>query len=417
MNTIQLFKSPMEKIAFIGNYLPRKCGIATFTSDLAESISSIAPEVSCIVVAMNDTPEGYPYPPRVKYVINRYNLSEYIHAADFLNINQADVVCLQHEYGIFGGEDGSNIICLLNKLNMPVVVTLHTVLSQPSLSEKNIIIELAHLSDKLVVLCPEAKKILLEVYGIPEESVLFIPHGIPDHSFVDSDSCKSRLGLEGMKIIMTFGLIAPQKGIEYVIKALPEVVNRYPNVVYIIQGTTHPQVKQEDGEDYRIGLQKLAQNIGVDKHVIFYDRFLETNDLYNFIIAADIYITPYLDEDQISSGTLSYAMGCGKAIISTPYKYALEMLGETRGRIVPFRNHQAISDQIIDLLDNTVERYEMCRRAYMFCRNAIWPRVAQQYLMLFSTVHSKRTPLLSKIPLTKGVPVASNERYTRVLPP
>jgi glycosyltransferase involved in cell wall biosynthesis len=382
--------SRINKVAIIGNYLPRQCGIATFTTDLVEAVSSVAADTLCFAVAMNDTHQGYRYPSEVRFEINQNVLADYSLAADFLNMNQVDAVCLQHEYGIFGGPAGVYIIKLLQKLRMPTVTTLHTVLSHPTPEQKKVLAELAGFSEKLVVLCPRAKKILCSVYNVPEKKVSFIHHGIPDISFVDPSFHKDRFGVEGRQVVMTFGLLSPQKGVEYMIKALPLIVKRYPDVVYIILGTTHPHIKRDHGEEYRVGLQQLIKRLGVGKNVIFHNRFVEMEDLCEFLGCADIYLTPYLGEEQISSGTLAYAMGSGKAIISTPYWYALDMLGEDRGRIVPFRDHKAIANQVIDLLDNEAQRHALRKRAYMFSRKAIWEEVAKGYLSLFQKVRDKR---------------------------
>ena len=379
----------VRKVAVIGNYLPRQCGLATFTTDMVEAISSVSPDISCFAIAMNDTPKGYRYPGKVRFEINQNVLTDYTLAADFLNMNQIDAVCLQHEYGIFGGPWGVNILKLIQKLRMPIVTTLHTVLSQPSLEQKKILIDLASISEKLVVMCPRAKKILSDVYNISDDKVAFIHHGIPDISFVDPSFHKDRFGVEGRQVILTFGLLGPNKGLEYMIKALPKIIKQHPDIVYIILGTTHPHVKRQHGEEYRIGLQRLVKSLGVSDHVIFHNRFVDMNDLCQFLGCADIYLTPYLFEEQIASGTLAYAMGSGKAIISTPYWYALDMLAENRGRIVPFKDHNALATQVIDLLDNDVERHAMRKRAYMFCRNAVWEEVAKSYLKLFQEVRDK----------------------------
>jgi glycosyltransferase involved in cell wall biosynthesis len=376
----------ISKVAVIGNYLPRQCGIATFTTDLVEAISTVAPDAQCFAVAMNDTPEGYRYPAKVRFEINQNVPADYSLAADFLNMNQIDAVCLQHEYGIFGGPAGVNILKLLQKLRMPVVTTLHTVLSKPSLEQKKVFADLADLSEKLVVICPRAQEILHKIYSVPEKKVVFIHHGIPDISFVDPSFHKDRFGVEGRHVILTFGLLSPSKGLEYMIKALPEIVDHHPDVVYIILGATHPHIKRQHGEEYRVGLQQLAKSLGVNKHVIFHNRFVEKEDLCEFLGSADIYVTPYLEEEQIASGTLAYAMGSGKAIVSTPYWYAQDMIGKDRGRIVPFRNHKALAEQVIDLLDNETKRHAMRKRAYIFSREAVWPEVAKHYLKLFQKV-------------------------------
>jgi glycosyltransferase involved in cell wall biosynthesis len=387
----------INKVAVIGNYLPRQCGLATFTTDLVEAIAAVAPDTSCFAIAMNDTPQGYRYPSKVRFEINQNVLADYELAADFLNMNQINAICLQHEYGIFGGPAGVNIIRLIKKLRMPVVVTLHTVLTTPSPEQKKVISDLSDISKKLVIMSPRAQDILAKVYKIPESKVAYIHHGIPDIPFVDPSFHKDRFGVEGRKVILTFGLLSPNKGIEYMIKALPKVIRKHPEVVYIILGATHPHVKLKHGEEYRVELQRLVKRLGVGKNVTFHNRFVEMDDLCEFLGCADIYLTPYLDEEQIASGTLAYAMGSGKAIISTPYWYAQDMIGKDRGRIIPFKDHNALANEVIDLLDNDTKRHAMRKRAYMFSREAIWANVANSYLKLFQEIRENhiRHPLLS----------------------
>ncbi len=380
----------LHKIAFIGNFLPRRCGIATFTTDLVRAIKNQAKEINCAVLAMNDIPGGYNYPEEVCFEIYQKNLSDYRLAADFLNMNQMDVVCLQHEYGIFGGESGSYIIELLQNLRMPIVSTLHTIIREPQPLQKTVLQRICSLSDKVVVMSYKAQEILQEVYAVPAEKIVFIPHGIPDVTFIDPNYYKDQFGAEGKKVILTFGLISPGKGIEYMINALPEIVKKHPDTVYIILGATHPHVQREQGESYRLFLQRLAREKKVDKHIIFHNRFVELSELCEFLGAADIYVTPYLNREQIVSGTLAYALGAGKATISSPYWYAEEMLAENRGRLVPFRDSRALAEQVIDLLDNETERHLMRKRAYNFCRNMIWKEVGRQYLATFDAVIENR---------------------------
>ncbi len=399
----------INKVAVIGNYLPRQCGIATFTTDLVEAISSAVPDASCFAIAMNDTPKGYRYPSKVRFEINQNVPADYSLAADFLNMNQIDAVCLQHEYGIFGGPAGVNILKLIEKLRMPIVATLHTVLSKPSAEQKKVLIDLADISEKLVVMTPKAKKILCKTYNISDKKVAFIHHGIPDFPFVDPSFHKDRFGVEGKQVLLTFGLLSPNKGIEYMIRALPEIVRGHPEVVYIILGTTHPHVKRYHGEEYRVGLQQLAKRLGVGKNVIFHNRFVDMEDLGEFLGSADIYVTPYLNEEQIASGTLAYAMGCGKAIISTPYWYAQDMLSEDRGRIVPFKNHKLLAREVIDLLDNDTERHAIRKRAYMYTREALWEEVANRYLELFCQVREKHIHSPLPIPKAKTLRIGVDE--------
>jgi len=381
----------IDSVAVIGNYLPRQCGIATFTTDLVEGLSAEAPDIYTWVVAMNDTPEGYAYPEKVRFEIKQNKLSDYSIASQFLNISQTDIVCVQHEYGLFGGPAGSHLLKLLGDLRMPVVTTLHTVLKDPAPEYREVMCKLSDLSDKLVVMSRKASDFLKDIYAVPEEKIAVIHHGIPDTPFIDSSFNKDKFGVEGKKVLLTFGLLSPNKGIENVLQALPEVIKKHPDVAYIILGATHPNILKFHGDAYRIMLQQLVRKLDIDEYVIFQNRFVELKELCEFLGIADLYVIPYLEESQISSGTLAYAMGAGKAVISTPYWYATEMLAEGRGRIVPFRNPDAMAEQIIDLLDNDVDRHAMRKKAYMFSRDAVWKEVSRKYLQVFSEVQQTRT--------------------------
>ncbi len=383
-----LIQSTINRIGFIGNYLPRQCGIATFTTDLCESIATEHVGTTCIALPVNDTEAGYAYPPRVRFELTEKDIDSYRRAADFLNINNVDLVCLQHEYGIFGGRAGSHILALLRELRMPIVTTLHTILRDPD--QRRVLEEVAALSDRLVVMSERGAEFLREVYGVSPEKIDFIPHGIPDVPFVDPSFHKDLFGAEGKSVILSFGLLSANKGIENVIAALPAILARHPNVVYMIVGATHPHVKRHDGETYRLSLQWLAQEKGVEGQVIFYNRFVSLEELVEFIGAADIYITSYLDAAQITSGTLAYTLGAGKAVISTPYWYAEEMLADERGALVPFRDPAALAEQVIDLLDNESKRHAMRKRAYLFGRDMIWPQVARRYMESFERAKVER---------------------------
>lgn len=378
------------KVAVIGTYPPRQCGIAAFTGDLCDALGAGFPEVTCVAVAVNDTPTGYVYPPRVRFEIEEGDFTSYRRAAEFLNINDVDVVCVQHEYGIFGGPAGSHLLAMLRDLRMPVVTTPHTILREPDPLQRRVLEELVQCSDRLVVMSQRAADFLRELYGAPEAKIDIIPHGIPDVPFVDPNLYKGRLGLEGRPVLLTFGLLSPSRGIEYAIKALPAILARYPNVVYIILGATHPHVRRREGESYRLSLERLTQAGGVGQQVIFDNRFVSLGRLVQVIGAADIYITPYLNPAQIASGTLSYAVGAGKAVVSTPYLYAEELLADGRGVLVPFRNPQVIARQVIDLFDNEAERHAMRKRAYLHGREMIWPVVARKYMDSFERVRQER---------------------------
>jgi glycosyltransferase involved in cell wall biosynthesis len=381
--------SIIKRVAFIGNYLPRQCGIATFTTDLCESIAEEYKGTACIALPVNDTEAGYEYPLRVRFELTEKDIESYRRAADFLNINNVDMVSLQHEYGIFGGKAGSYILTLLRELRMPVVTTFHTILRDPNPDQRRVLEEIISLSDRVVVMSERGSEFLQEVHHVSPEKIDLIPHGIPDMSFVDPSFHKDLFGVEGKSVLLSFGLLSANKGIENVIAALPAILEKYPNVVYIVVGATHPHVIQNEGETYRLSLQWLAHEKGVEGNVIFYNRFVSLEELVRFISASDIYITPYLDVAQITSGTLAYTLGAGKAIISTPYWYAEEMLAEERGVLVPFGDPQALADQVIDLLGNESKRHAMRKRAYLFGRDMIWSQVARRYMQSFERARAE----------------------------
>ncbi|EQA43399.1 glycosyltransferase, group 1 family protein [Leptospira broomii serovar Hurstbridge str. 5399] len=382
--------STVSRIAFIGNYLPRQCGIATFTTDLCEAIASAYQETTCIALPVNDIESGYAYPSRVRFELTEKDIESYHRAADFLNVNNVDLVCLQFEYGIFGGRAGSHILALLRNLRMPIVTTLHTILEDPDPDQRQVLKQVASLSDRIVVMSERAVEFLQTIYGIQPDKIDLIPHGIPDMPFVDPSFHKDLFGVEGKVVLLSFGLLSPNKGLETVIAALPAILSKHPNVVYIILGATHPHIVRNEGETYRLSLEWLAHEKRVEGNVIFYNRFVALEELIEFIGATDIYITPYLDPAQIVSGTLAYTLGAGKAVISTPYWYAQEMLSEGRGALVPFRDSVALADQVIDLLDNEAKRHSMRKRAYLYGREMIWPQVAKRYMQSFERARVER---------------------------
>ncbi|MHB8931402.1 MAG: glycosyltransferase family 4 protein [Melioribacteraceae bacterium] len=404
--------STINRIAFIGNYLPRQCGIATFTTDLCEAIAAQYLETTCIALPVNDIEAGYPYPARVRFELMEKDINSYRRAADFLNINDVDLVCLQFEYGIFGGRTGSHILSLLRELRMPIVTTLHTILKNPDPDQKRVLEEVAALSDRLVVMSGRGSEFLQTVYSVPKEKIDLIPHGIPDVPFVDPSFNKDLFGVEGKTVLLSFGLLSASKGIETVISAMPKIVERYPDCVYMVVGATHPHVVQNEGETYRLSLQWLAQQKGVESNVIFYNRFVSLEELVEFIGAADIYITPYLNEAQITSGTLAYTVGAGKAVISTPYWYAQEMLADGRGVLVPFRDPDVLAEQVINLLDNEAERQAMRKRAYLFGRSMIWSEVAQLYMKSFERARVERRHYIPPGFIAKAL-----NKYPGILPP
>ena len=404
--------SPIRRIAFIGNYMPRQCGIATFTTDLCEAMAAEYAGTTCIALPVNDTEAGYDYPGRVRFELTEKDIESYRRAADFLNINNVDLVCLQFEYGIFGGKAGSHILALLRELRMPLVTTLHTILNKPDSDQRRVMEEIASLSDRLVVMSARGSEFLQEVYHVPREKIDLIPHGIPDVPFVDPSFNKDLFGVEGKTVLLSFGLLSPNKGIETVISALPAIVARYPDLVYIVVGATHPHVIQHEGETYRLSLQWLAQEKGVESHVIFYNRFVSLVELVEFISAADIYITPYLNVQQITSGTLAYTVGAGKAVISTPYWYAEELLSEGRGLLVPFRDPEALAERVISLLGDEAERHAMRKRAYMFGRAMIWPEVSRRYMESFDRARAERRHFTPS-----GFTVKALDKHPGELPP
>ena len=375
--------SRIRKIAFVGDHLPRKCGIATFTSDLLAAVAAAHPQSQCFSVSVNDIQGGYEYPEVVRFEIEEQDLSSYLRAADFLNISDVDIVCLQHEFGIFGGTAGGHILALLRELRMPVVTTLHTILREPKVDQRRVMQELISLSTRLVVMTERGRKMLQEVYQALPAKIDLIPHGIPDVGFVDPTYFKDQFGVEGRVVLLTFGLLSPNKGIEHVLNALAHILAEFPDLVYIVLGATHPNELREHGEAYRLSLEILAKKNKLEKNVIFYNRFVDLENLKEFIGAADLYLTPYLNEAQITSGTLAYAFGAGKAVISTPYWHAAELLAEDHGVLVPFSDAAAIAREVIALLRNDTRRHAIRKNAYRLGREMIWSNVAQLYMRSF----------------------------------
>jgi glycosyltransferase involved in cell wall biosynthesis len=373
--------SLIRRVAVIGNHLPRHCGIATFTTHLADAIANVAPSVDCFVLAVNDPGKHHAYPSRVRFEIAEADASSYRRTADYLNVNAVDLVCVQHEFGIFGGKAGSHLLLLLRELRMPVVTTLHTILSDPSPPQRRAIEEIAERSQRLVVMSAQGAEVLAATYGVPAAKIDVIPHGIPQ--VPATRESKHRLGVEGHEVLLTFGLLSPDKGIEYVIEALPAIVAAHPEVVYIVLGATHPHVKEQHGEAYRLMLERRARQLHVEDHVIFHDRFVGQDELNEFLGAADIYITPYLNPNQSVSGTLAYALGSGRAVISTPYAYARELLAEDRGVLVPWRDSASIATEVTRLLHDDESREAMRQRAARHGRTMLWPEVAGRYLASF----------------------------------
>ena len=399
-------QSAIRTIAMLGNHLPRQCGIATFTTDLSDAISREMPELDCFVLAMNDPGVRHAYPPRVRFEIPQGDVEAYRRAADFLNVNAVDVVSVQHEYGIFGGKAGGHVLELLRDLRMPIVTTLHTILKAPDPAQRAVMDALVGLSERIVVMSRDGAALLEDVHGIDPAKIDVIPHGIP---MAPDRRSKDKLGVEGRSVILTFGLLSPDKGIEYVIDAMPAILAKHPNTVYIVLGATHPHVKQQHGEAYRLMLQRRAERLGVDANVIFHNRFVSHEELVEFLGAADLYVTPYLKEEQSTSGTLAYAVGCGKAVISTPYRYARELLDDGRGILVPWRDGEAIGREIVGLLDDPTRRIELQQRASAFGRSMGWPIVARRYVECFERARAshevrRRADLAASRPPAKRRP-------------
>src|SRR6184192_2177593 len=354
----------INRVAFLGDYMPRQCGIATFTTDICEAVAAAYPNCECIVGAVNDRPEGYDYSTRIRFEIDEKEIDSYRRAADFLNINNVEVVSVQHEFGIYGGPAGSHLLALLRDVHMPVVTTLHTVLREPNESQRFVMEQLNALSNRFIVMAERGRGLLKEVYGVSPEKIDLIPHGAPDVQFIDPTFHKDQFGVEGKTMLLTFGLFWLKKGTGNVIEALREILKENPNVVYIVLGATHPNLLLREGESYRLKLERLAEDRGVTGNVIFYNRFVPLEELTDFIGAADICITPYRNEAQITPGTLAYAFGAGKAVISTPYWHAAELLADGHGVLVPFGDSTAIAREVLGLLRDETRRHAMRKQAY-----------------------------------------------------
>lgn len=377
------------KIAFIGTYPPRECGIGTFTNHLFKSMLSNneSPDFTNegFVVALNDMDLTYKYPEEVKLTIRQEHQRDYLKAAKYINLSGSDLCILEHEFGIFGGQNGVYILPLLHKLQVPLIVTLHTILKAPSYTEKAVLQEICKMANKVVVMSHKAIEFLVNIYKVPKEKVVYIEHGVPDIHF-NAEKIKKEFKLESKKVLLTFGFIGRSKGIETVIKALPSVVEKHPNVIYIVLGKTHPNVLRHSGEEYRISLLRLVKSLKLEKHVIFLNEFIGEQDLFKYLYAADIYITPYLNEAQITSGTLSYAIGVGSAVISTPYWHAAELLAEGRGRLFNFSDSDNLTSILTELFDNPEELIELKRRAYEFGQKITWPKTGKKYIKVAENI-------------------------------
>ncbi len=401
-------KGPKKKVVFISSFPPRKCGIATFTSDLIKNtVSAAKGELEPLVVAMqSDIDLKYAEP--VKFEIRQDVKSDYICAADYINFSHIDLVCAQHEFGLFGGEAGDYLSLLLNRLKAPVITTLHTILDDPNEAYRKSLVEVCNASYKIITMNERGVSMLRDIYGISEKKIGLIPHGIPDLPFVDSSYYKHKFGMEGRRTILTFGLLSKNKGIEVMLNAMPDIIKANPSVIYIVLGMTHPSVLKSEGESYRFKLQRIVKDLGLQRHVIFHNRFVKDEELHNFLCAADIYATPYLSREQLTSGTLSFAVGAGKAVVSSPYWAAMELLAEGRGKLVPFGDSKQMAEAIVEILRNDSLFYSLRRRAYDYGRVRTWPKIGQAYWKLFSVKH---LPVLitTKIPLSATETISSIE--------
>ncbi len=371
------------KFAYIGTYPPRQCGIGTFTKNLLSSmvnyVETDGKKHEAIVVAINDLNQNYEYPEEVKFTLRQEHQRDYIQAAKFINYSGSDICILEHEYGIYGGESGVYILPLLHRLEIPLMVTLHTVVKNPSYIEKAILKEIGKMADLIVVMSQKAIRFLTDVYQIPFEKIVQLEHGVPDLQF-NPELIKKEFNLENKKVLLTFGLISRNKGIETVIRALPQVVQKHPNTIYLILGRTHPSVIRHSGEEYRSYLKILVKTLNLENNVFFFNEFVNQKDLFRYLYATDIYITPYLNEAQITSGTLSYAVGTGAAVISTPYWHAQELLADGRGRLFDFNNFNQLAQILLELLDKPDVLKTLRKKAYDYGRNITWPKIGQKYV-------------------------------------
>ncbi len=412
-------------IAFVGTYPPRRCGIATFTRDIAAAIAaandrerSVRPPVRPMVIAMSDLGGQYEYPQEVKYEIRQGRKGDYARAAEFVNYSDVRLVSIQHEHGIFGGDDGAYILDFLAALRVPAIATLHTVLKQPSDSQKAIILEMSRRCARLVVMSRVAADLLRTSYEVKEKKIRLIPHGIPDMPPQDRQKLKAKFGVSGQRMLLTFGLLSPNKGIETVISALPAVIAAFPDLVYFVVGTTHPVILRRHGEAYRTSLERQAERLGVREHVVFRDQFVSDEDLCRYLQATDIYISPYINEAQVTSGALSYAMGAGAAVVSTPYWHAQELLADGRGQLFPFGNHDALSTTLLSLLSSPREIERVRTAAFELTRSIVWPQIGKAYLDLATEAMAERlaisTPVFTRPMRASSLPELQLDHLIRM---
>ena len=385
-----LAPGPIQRIALLGTHTPRQCGIATFTADLAQALATRYPGVDCLVAAVNDGGRRYAYPDSVRVQIAQEELASYRQGAEALNARGVDVLSIQHEYGIFGGDRGAHLLGLLREVRMPVVTTLHTILSHPDGAQWSVMDEIIRRSERLVVMSSHGGELLRRLHDVPPGRIELIPHGIPAVPWAPAD--RAHLDAGGKPVILTFGLLAPDKGIEYVIEAMPGICARFKDALYLVVGATHPHVLAEQGEAYRLSLEARVRELGLGAHVRFHNRFVSLEELTGFLAASEIYITPYLKAEQSTSGTLAYAVGSGRAVLSTPYCYAQELLAEGRGVLLPWRDHRAIAREVVALMEDDGRRLAMRRKAADLGSSMLWPAVARRYLETFQRARQESLP-------------------------
>ncbi|MBA16204.1 MAG: glycosyl transferase family 1 [Sphingomonas sp.] len=388
--------SSVGHIALIGNFLPRKCGIATFTTDIRAALKQRYPDLRVDVYAMDDFPGRYAYPPEVTGTIAQQERGAYLAAAREIEASGAQVLWIQHEYGIYGGAAGEHLIALIDRVTIPVIATLHTILEHPSEDERRVMEALLRRCSKVIVMAEKGREILKRVHGADDRAIVTIPHGVPDRTFVEPETMKARFGWEGRKVILTFGLLAPNKGIETLIAAMPDIVAAEPSALYVVLGATHPNLVAHEGELYRDRLKALATEKGVADHVDFVDAFVDQEALLDYLQAADIYATPYSNPAQITSGTLSYAVGVGKAVVSTPYVHATEILADHHGVLVGFGDSGGVARGIRRLLTGGAERQALSHRAYALGRTMLWSRFAERTMAVLGDALTIRPRRLTK---------------------
>ncbi len=387
------------KITYIATYPPRECGIGTFTGNLFKSMIGENEQKEQghegFVIAINDNDLTYKYPAEVKLTIRQDHQEDYLKAVKYINLSGADVCILQHEFGIFGGQSGVYILPLLHRLEIPIIVTLHTILKTPSYNEKAVLKEICKMAHKIVVMSHKAVDFLVSIYDVPKEKIALIEHGVPDIRF-SPEKCKKEFKLERKKVLLTFGFIGRSKGIETVIKALPEVVKNHPEILYMVLGKTHPNVLRHSGEEYRTFLLRLVKNLKLENHVTFLNEFIDEQELFKYLYACDIYITPYLNEAQITSGTLSYAVGVGAAVLSTPYWHAAELLAKGRGRLFDFNDSDHLANILTELLEHPQELSELKTKAGEYGKKITWPNTGEKYVALAEKIVDNGYPVISK---------------------